>query len=122
MRVPRVYICKNGEKCDGCEFSLDLEDCLEENMPMLCLEIPENLCWIYDGKGQTYFELNTFAVFFCCLPGSEHRSKKLWYVYYFYGIIGIETLTNDAKNVEKRIILQKKKVGEIFLQFTKPTF
>ena len=27
----------------------------EENMPMPCLEIPENLSWIYGRKGQTYF-------------------------------------------------------------------
>ena len=38
---------------DECEFSTDLEDCLEENMP--CLEIPQKLCWIYDRKCQIYF-------------------------------------------------------------------
>ena len=30
---------------DEFEFSLDLEDCLKDNMPMLCLEIPQT----YDG-------------------------------------------------------------------------
>ena len=30
------------------------------------------------------------------------------------------SLINDVKNVEKRITLQNRKVGEIFSQFTKP--
>ena len=30
---------------DEFEFSLDLKDCLKDNMPLLCLEIPQT----YDG-------------------------------------------------------------------------
>ena len=32
-------------KSNEFEFSLDLEDCLKDNMPMLCLEIPQT----YEG-------------------------------------------------------------------------
>ena len=52
---------------DEFEFSLDLADCLKDNLPMLCPEIPQDLWWIYDRKGHTYFELNTFTMFWALL-------------------------------------------------------
>ena len=59
---------------DECEFSLDLEDCLEENMPMLCLEIPQTYAeFIIKGSN---FELNTFAVVLTTVGLPESFCKR----------------------------------------------